>query len=86
MQQTKTKYNSDTIGIVCSNEELEVISDYQKQFDKIPHHIKIDMITGLSYVCNKYWLEYRDMLCKTKIEIWHIILDKINSFNGGISK
>ena len=86
MQQTKTKYNSDTIGVVCNNEELQVIDEYNKQLQSLPIYIQEDLALWISHIVEKYWFSYLDVFGLSKVEIWQIILDKINSFNGGISK
>lgn len=86
MQQTKTKYNSDTIGVVCSNDELQVIWEYQKQLQSLPIHIQEDLELWISHIVEKYWFSYLDVFGMSKIEIWQMILHKINSFNGGISE
>ncbi len=86
MQQTKTKYNSDTIGVVCNNEELEVIGEYQKQLEWLPTHIQEDLALWISHIVEKYWFSYIDVFGLSKVEIWQMILHQINSFNGLNSK
>ena len=79
MQQTKTKYNSDTIGVVCSNEELQVIDEYNKQLQSLPIYIQEDLALWISHIVEKYWFSYLDVFDKSKIQVWQMVIDKEKS-------
>ena len=76
---TRTKYNSDTIWVVCNNEEGKVIDAYNKELWSLPIWVQEELGLWLSHCIEKYWLEYMDCIDKSKYLVGKMILDKCPS-------
>lgn len=81
MKNTKTKYNSNTIGVEFNQEELEYIKKYYKEIYSLPKHILEELRLWISYVCDKYNLKYNDIMHLKKYQIWLLLLKLENDNN-----
>ena len=76
MKITPTKYNTNIIAPEFDKEDEEYMRYRYDQLDSLPHRVRLDLVQWLSFVCEKYWLDYQKLLTHTQYETWLLILEK----------